>query len=49
MVWDQLTDHLTTMIWHGIDGVLRAGGVTLDPHQPVSFASQLKLIAGGGE
>jgi AcrR family transcriptional regulator len=44
---DQLTEHLTTMIWHGIDGVLRAGGVTLDPHKPVSFASQLKLIVGG--
>lgn len=46
---DQLTDHLTRMIWHGIDGVLRAGGVTLDPHRPVSFAGQLKLIVGGGE
>ena len=33
---DRLTDHLTTMIWHGIDGVLRAGGITLDPHRPVS-------------
>jgi AcrR family transcriptional regulator len=47
MTREQLTDHLTTMIWHGIDGVLRTGGVTLDPHQPVSFASQLTLIAGG--
>lgn len=41
---DRLTDHLTMLIWHGIDGVLRAGGVVLDPHQPVSFASQLRLI-----
>jgi hypothetical protein len=35
------------MIWHGIDGVLRAGGVTLDPHRPVSLTGQLKLIVGG--
>lgn len=35
---DRLTNHLTTLIWHGIDGVLRAGGVTLDPHQPVPLA-----------
>jgi hypothetical protein len=42
----QLTDHLTMLIWHGIDGVLRAGGIVLDPHKPVSFASQLRLIVG---
>jgi AcrR family transcriptional regulator len=43
---EQLTNHLTTLVWHGIDGVLRAGGVQLDPHRPVSFASPLKLIVG---
>jgi AcrR family transcriptional regulator len=43
---EQLTNHLTTLVWHGIDGVLRAGGVRLDPHRPVSFASPLKLIVG---
>ena len=43
---EQLTNHLTLLIWSGIDGVLRAGGVTLDPHKPVSFASQLRLIVG---
>jgi AcrR family transcriptional regulator len=46
MTRDQLTDHLTMLIWHGIDGVLRAGGIVLDPHKPVSFASQLRLIVG---
>lgn len=35
---EQLTNHLTTLIWHGIDGVLRACGVTLDPHQPLEQA-----------
>jgi AcrR family transcriptional regulator len=43
---EQLTHHVTMLIWHGIDGVLRAGGVTLDPHKPLSFASQLRLIVG---
>lgn len=43
---EQLTDHVTMLIWHGIDGVLRAGGVTLDPHKPLSFASELRLIVG---
>jgi hypothetical protein len=37
---------MTRLIWHGIDGVLRAGGVTLDPHQPATFASQLRLSNG---
>jgi AcrR family transcriptional regulator len=46
MTRDQLTDHLTMLIWHGIDGVLRAGGIALDPHKPVSFAAQLRLIVG---
>jgi AcrR family transcriptional regulator len=46
MTREQLTNHMTMLIWHGIDGVLRAGGVTLDPHKPVSFASQLRLIVG---
>lgn len=35
---DQLTNHLTTLVWHGIDGVLRSCGVTLDPHRPVPLA-----------
>lgn len=46
MTRDQLTDHLTMLIWHGIDGVLRSGGIALDPHKPVSFAAQLRLISG---
>lgn len=47
MTREQLTNHLSTLIWHGIDGVLRSGGVVLDPHQPLSLTSQLRLIAGG--
>ena len=46
MTRDQLTDHLTMLIWHGIDGVLRSGGIVLDPHKPLSLTSQLRLIVG---
>jgi AcrR family transcriptional regulator len=45
MTRERLTDHVTRLVWHGIDGVLRAGGVTLDPHKPVSFAAP-RLIVG---
>jgi AcrR family transcriptional regulator len=47
MTRDQLTEHLTMLIWHGIDGVLRSGGIVLDPHRPLSLTSQLRLIVGG--
>jgi AcrR family transcriptional regulator len=47
MTRDQLTEHLTMLIWHGIDGVLRSGGIVLDPHKPLSLTSQLRLIVGG--
>jgi AcrR family transcriptional regulator len=43
---EQVTDHLTKLIWHGIDGVLRSGGIVLDPNRPVSWAAQLRLIVG---
>jgi AcrR family transcriptional regulator len=46
MTREQLTDHLTKLIWHGIDGILRSGGIVLDPHRPVSWAAQLRLIVG---
>jgi AcrR family transcriptional regulator len=47
MTRDQLTEHLTVLIWHGIDGVLRSGGIVLDPHKALSLTSQLRLIVGG--
>jgi hypothetical protein len=47
MTRDQVTEHLTMLIWHGIDGVLRSSGVVLDPHKPLSLTSQLRLIVGG--
>jgi AcrR family transcriptional regulator len=45
---EQLVGHLSTLIWHSIDGVLRSGGVVVDPNQPLSLtSSQLRLIVGG--
>lgn len=44
---EQLTEHLTSMIWHGIDGILRAGGVVLDPHQKLSLPVRPHLAVGG--
>ncbi|QFZ16811.1 TetR/AcrR family transcriptional regulator [Saccharothrix syringae] len=38
-----LSDYLTTIIWHAIDGLLRAAGVELDPDAP------LTADFGGGE
>jgi AcrR family transcriptional regulator len=46
MTREALIDHLTVLIWHGIDGVLRSGGIVLDPHEPLSLTSQLRLGAG---
>jgi len=39
-----LTQHLTMLIWHGVDAVLRAGGVVIDPHKPLSSTSSAWLI-----
>ncbi|MEU4807107.1 TetR/AcrR family transcriptional regulator [Actinosynnema sp. NPDC023587] len=31
-----LSDYLTTIIWHAVDGLLRSAGVELDPDAPLS-------------
>ncbi|MEU7475760.1 TetR/AcrR family transcriptional regulator [Lentzea sp. NPDC042327] len=36
-----LSDYLATIIWHAIDGLLRAGGIQIDPEQPLT---QLRLV-----
>ena len=36
-----LSDYLATLIWHALDGVLRAGGIQIDPEQPLT---QLRLV-----
>lgn len=44
-----LTDYLTQLIWYAMDGVLRASGVTIDPHQPLDTAVRLRVVGGGTE
>ncbi|ONI86077.1 TetR family transcriptional regulator [Saccharothrix sp. ALI-22-I] len=40
-----LSDYLTTIIWHAIDGLLRSAGVELDPDAPLTadFAEEPRL------
>ncbi|PRW64806.1 TetR/AcrR family transcriptional regulator [Actinopolyspora mortivallis] len=45
---DDLTDYLTKIIWFAIDGVLRSGGVVLDPDEPLEFPPDLELVEGEG-
>ncbi|CAL9630423.1 putative HTH-type transcriptional regulator [Actinosynnema sp. ALI-1.44] len=46
-----LSDYLTTIIWHAIDGLLRSAGVELDPDAPLTtdFSTEparLRLVNG---
>jgi AcrR family transcriptional regulator len=33
---DELADHLTTLVWAQMDGVVRSYGLTLDPDEPIT-------------
>ncbi len=44
---DDLIDYLTRIIWFAIDGVLRSGGITLDPDEPLDLGPGLRLVPGG--
>jgi AcrR family transcriptional regulator len=41
-----LTDYLTQLIWYAMDGVLRANGIIIDPHQPLTAVPGLRLVGG---
>ncbi|NUT90648.1 MAG: TetR/AcrR family transcriptional regulator [Saccharothrix sp.] len=46
-----LSDYLTTIIWHAIDGLLRSAGIELDPDAPLTtdFSTEparLRLVNG---
>ncbi|RKT52686.1 TetR/AcrR family transcriptional regulator [Saccharothrix australiensis] len=46
-----LSDYLTTLIWHAVDGLLRSAGVELDPDAPLTTgfpegAARLRLVNG---
>lgn len=44
---EDLTDYLSRIIWYAIDGVLRSGGIVLDPDQPLDGETALHLVEGG--
>jgi len=37
-----LTEYLSRIIWYSVDGVLRAGGVVIDPDQPIQPPQRLE-------
>ncbi|GDY30035.1 TetR family transcriptional regulator [Gandjariella thermophila] len=39
-----LTDYLTRLIWHALDGALRESGITIDPHQPLGTVGELRPV-----
>ncbi|SHG36340.1 TetR/AcrR family transcriptional regulator [Streptoalloteichus hindustanus] len=52
---EALTDYLTQIIWHAVDGVLRSGGIYVEPDVPFDVAlgaaaapsPRLRLLSGG--
>ncbi|MCP2259602.1 transcriptional regulator, TetR family [Streptoalloteichus tenebrarius] len=52
---EAVTDYLTQIIWHAVDGVLRSGGIHLEPDVPFAEAfgaaaarsPRLRLLSGG--
>jgi AcrR family transcriptional regulator len=49
---ENLTDYLTSIIWYALDGVLRSGGIVIDPNEAMEIDAGLRLVreeeAGGG-
>lgn len=41
---EDLTKYLSQVIWHSIDGVLRSGGMVLDPDEPIDGFLELRVI-----
>jgi hypothetical protein len=37
MTRQSLSDYLTKIIWFAVDGLLRSGGITIDPQVPLSL------------
>ncbi|WP_092602984.1 TetR/AcrR family transcriptional regulator [Actinopolyspora xinjiangensis] len=44
MTRDDLTEYLTKIIWFAIDGVLRAGGIVIDPDEPLEIVPHLRVV-----
>jgi AcrR family transcriptional regulator len=43
-----LTAYVAELIWHALDGVLRSGGVVVDPDEPLEVLAELRLVHGEG-
>lgn len=41
---DDLTEYLTRIIWFALDGVLRSGGIVIDPDQPLELDTRLNIV-----
>lgn len=41
---EDVTDYLARIIWHAIDGVLRTGGIVIDPDVPLELDDRLRLV-----
>lgn len=41
---ENLTDYLTSIIWYALDGVLRSGGISIDPNEPMPIGGDLRLV-----
>ncbi|WP_460957459.1 TetR/AcrR family transcriptional regulator [Parasphingorhabdus pacifica] len=41
---ENLTDYLAEIIWHAIDGVLRSGGIVIDPDTPLDLSTGLRVV-----
>lgn len=44
---ENLTDYLTSIIWYALDGVLRSGGIEIDPDEDMKIDVDLRLIRYG--
>ncbi|AHH94374.1 TetR/AcrR family transcriptional regulator [Kutzneria viridogrisea] len=44
MTRQSLTEYLTKIIWFAIEGLLRSGGIAIDPDLPLSLGPALRLV-----
>lgn len=44
MTREDVTNYQTRIIWYALDGFLRAGGIVLDPDEPLEHLGELRLV-----
>jgi AcrR family transcriptional regulator len=45
---EDLTTYVGELIWHALDGVLRSGGLVVEPDEPLEALVELRLVNGEG-